>query len=369
MVVDPGGDDVYREGAVSAARPVLVLADLEGNDRYQGKQPGIQGGAVCGVSMLVDFDGDDSYEAGDVAQGASVAGVGILMDHAGNDSYRGLRRVQGSALGGIAALIDRAGNDSYRGALYAQGVGGVLGFGLLDDLAGDDHYYAGGMWKDGYDDSPGYDGWSQGVGSGARGIANGGIGVLLDGGGDDIYECDYFSHGGGYWFAVGIARDFGGNDRRLGATRLAYDGSERTEQRFLRWGVGWQAHYGLGFILDDAGDDVYSGDIVGLAFSWDVGLACILDFGGNDQYQMSYGAQGQQAAFAILFDAGGDDTYGGTNYGGAPAEITYHPVPDCGGNFAFSINLGGHNLYGGEALEEVVLERGSAGGFWINRTD
>ena len=44
------------------------------------------------------------------------------------------------------------------------------------------------------------------------------IEVLLDGGGDDTYEFDYISHGGGYWFAAGFARDFGGNDQRLGAT-------------------------------------------------------------------------------------------------------------------------------------------------------
>lgn len=367
MVIDPGGDDVYREGAVSRERPVLVIADLQGNDRYTGSQPGIQGGAVCGVSMLVDFAGNDAYEAQDVAQGACLAGVGILIDHAGDDSYRGLRRVQGSALGGIGILIDRVGKDRYHGAMYAQGVGGALGFGLLDDLDGDDHYYAGGKWKDGYDDSPGYDGWSQGVGTGSRGVANGGIGVLLDGGGDDLYECDYFSHGGGYWFAIGIARDFGGNDQRLGATRLAHDGSERVEQRFLRWGVGWQAHYGLGFLFDDAGDDTYGGNIVGLGFSWDVGLAGIFDLGGNDRYLLGEGGQGHQAGFGILFDKGGDDSYGGRGYGNAPSAITYHPLPDCGGNFAFSINLGGQDMYGGQALSNVVLECGSPGGFLIDR--
>jgi hypothetical protein len=367
VVVDLGGNDTYREGTVRARRPVMIILDRDGNDTYRGEKPGIQGGAVCGVSLLVDVAGDDKYEAQDVAQGACVAGIGLLIDAAGNDTYRGLRRNQGSAMGGIALLVDHSGNDSYHSSLYAQGFGGPLGFGVLDDLAGADHYYAGGKWPDPYDDSPGYDGWSQGVGSGARGIANGGIGMLLDGGGVDIYECDYFSHGGGYWFAVGIARDFGGNNQRLGATRLAYDGSERAEKRFLRWGIGFQAHYGVGFVIDDEGNDVYGGDIVGLGFSWDVGVAGLLDFAGNDQYLLGDGGTGNEAALGILFDHGGDDSYGSKGYGNAPAKVSYHPMPECGGNFSFSINIGGRDTYGGGSLNNVEQERGSPGGFFIDR--
>jgi len=366
-VVDLGGNDTYREGTLSAQRPVMIVLDLGGNDTYRGEKPGIQGGAVCGVSLLVDVAGDDQYEAQDVAQGACVAGIGILIDDAGNDTYRGLRRNQGSAMGGIALLVDRAGDDGYHSSLYAQGFGGPLGVGVLADLAGADHYYAGGKWPDPYDDTPGYDGWSQGVGAGPRRIGNGGVGMLLDGGGDDIYECDYFSHGGGYWFAVGIARDFGGNDERVGATRLAYGGSERTEKRFLRWGVGFQAHYGVGFLIDDEGNDSYGGTIVGLGFAWDVGVAGLLDFAGNDQYRLHSGGTGYEAAFGILFDHGGDDTYGGPGYGAASDKVSYHPAPDCGGNFSFSINIGGKDSYGGESLNDVDQERGSSGGFFIDR--
>lgn len=367
VVIDLGGNDTYAEGSLSAERPVLVIIDLGGDDTYRGTKPGIQGGAVLGVSLLVDVAGNDVYDAQDVAQGACLGGVGILVDMAGNDSYRGLRRNQGSALGGIGMHVDRGGDDSYHAALYAQGFGGPLGFGVLDDLDGADHYYAGGKWLDGYEDTRGYDGWSQGVGAGPRGTANGGVGVLLDGGGDDVYEFDYFSHGGGYWFAVGLARDFGGNDQRLGSTRLAYDGSERGEPIFLRWGIGWQAHYGLGFVLDDKGNDSYGGDIVGIGFSWDVGVAGVLDFAGDDHYQLSSGGQGRQAGYGMVYDVGGDDRYGGSNFGGAPAGISYHPMPDCGGNFAFSINYGGTDVYGEESLNNVDLERGSPGGFLIDR--
>ena len=205
-VIDLGGDDEYREGTCSFERPVLLVIDLGGNDRYIGSKPGIQGGAVLGVSMLLDFgDGDDVYEAQDVAQGSALGGVGILIDYGGNDRYVGVRRVQGSAMGGLGILIDRKGRDDYHAAMWSQGFGHPLGFGVLDDLEGDDHYYAGGLYRDSYPETPGYEGWSQGVGAGIRQVANGGIGVILDGSGDDVYEFDYISHGGGYWLGMGFA--------------------------------------------------------------------------------------------------------------------------------------------------------------------
>jgi len=218
-VIDLGGDDEYLEGTVSPERPVLVVIDLVGNDSYVATMPGAQGGAVLGVSMLLDLEGNDVYRARDVAQGSALGGVGILVDYAGNDVYVGIRRVQGQAVAGIGILIDRAGTDRYHAAMWAQGFGGPLGLGLLDDLAGQDHYSLGGLYPNSFKpDTPGYDGWGQGVGSGLRQVANGGIGVLLDGGGDDLYEYDYMAQGGGYWFGVGLARDFRGNDRRLNGT-------------------------------------------------------------------------------------------------------------------------------------------------------
>jgi hypothetical protein len=280
-VIDLGGDDVYREGTVCPQRPVLVVIDLTGNDRYEGTQPGIQGGAMLGVSMLVDAAGDDIYDAKDIAQGSAVGGVGILIDFAGNDRYHGFRRVQGQALGGLGILLDRAGKDDYHAAMWAQGFGGPLGFGLLDDLEGDDHYYCGGMWRTSYyPETPGYEGWGQGVGAGLRGVTSGGLGIILDGNGDDVYEYDYFAQGGGYWLGVGFARDFGGNDRRLGWTQKEYDGSPRTQTMFGRFICGFGCHYALGFCFDDTGNDTYGGTIMGLGFAWDCSNGFLCDFGG-----------------------------------------------------------------------------------------
>ena len=371
VVIDLGGNDAYFEGRVSTRRPVLIVIDLGGNDGYRGEQPGVQGAGLLGVSMLLDLDGDDIYQAKDVAQGSCVAGAGILIDYAGNDTYIGLRRVQGEAIGGVGILIDRGGNDRYHAAMWAQGFGGPLGFGLLDDLDGQDHYYGGGLYVNSYIDdddnpTPGYEGWSQGVGAGLRAVSNGGIGVILDGGGDDIYEYDYLSHGGGYWCGTGFARDFGGNDQRLGATRKAYNGSARSQRRFQRFSNGFGCHYALGFLFDDQGDDTYNGTIMCLGFAWDCAAGYLMDFGGNDTYSGTQG-NGAQAGFGVLFDYDGDDNYLGYRQGRASAGISYHDLPNCGGNFGFVIDYGGTDKYGCGAKNNSYLRRSSSGGFLIDR--
>jgi hypothetical protein len=369
-VIDLGGNDTYMEGTVGTYRPVLVVMDLGGNDAYRGSKPGIQGAAILGISMLVDAAGDDVYQARDIAQGTALGGVGMLIDCAGKDRYVGVRRVQGTAVGGLGLLIDRAGTDDYHAALWAQGVGGPLGFGMLDDVGGNDHYYCGGMWRNSYyPETPGYEGWGQGVGGGIRQVASGGIGVIFDGAGDDVYEFDYLSHGGGYWCGLGFARDFGGNDQRL-ICRAAYDGSPRTQTSFQRFGCGWGCHYSLGFLLDDAGDDVYEGTIMGTGMAWDCSFGALLDFAGNDQYKATGGltqGTGAQMGFGILFDYRGEDVYQGYGQGHAPNGISYHDLPRCGGNFSFMIDYGGKDKYGCGAQNNSYIQRGDQGGFLIDR--
>ena len=371
-VIDVGGDDEYVGGAVSTRRPVLVVIDLAGNDSYVATASGSQGGAVLGVSMLLDLKGDDVYRARDVAQGSCLGGVGILVDHAGNDVYAGIRRVQGQAIGGVGILLDRSGNDRYHAAMWAQGFGGPLGFGVLDDLAGKDHYYAGGQYLDTYSESPGYEGWSQGVGAGLRQVANGGIGVILDGGGDDVYEFDYMGHGGGYWLGVGLARDFGGNDHRLGATETAFDGKPRSQKRFQRFGNGFGCHYSLGFCFDDAGNDSYDGTVMGVGFAWDLSVGVLCDFAGDDRYEAAgqhTQGSGAQASLGILFDYEGDDTYLGQGQGYASSRIHYHSLPACGGNFSYVVDYGGEDEYGSGVQNSSYNRRGSDAGFVIDRPE
>ncbi len=372
-VIDLGGDNEYYEGSCNFNRPVLVILDLAGNNTFRGTQPGIQGGAVLGVSMLLDRQGNGSYQARDVAQGSALGGIGVLITGGGSHTYRGLRRVQGAALGGLGLLLARSGKDDkddFHAAMWGQGFGHPLGFGVLDDLGGGNHFYLGGMWRDSYPETPGYEGWGQGVGAGIRQSADGGIGVLLDGGGDNVYEYDYIAHGGGYWLGLGFARDFGSNNRCLGATLLAYDGGPRTQTRFQRFACGFGCHYSLGFCFDDAGNNSYDGTIMGLGMGWDCSVGVLCDFAGNNHFLATGGltqGTGAQASLGVLFNYKGGNVYEGYGQGYANPGISYHDLPQCGGNFSFVINYGGKNTYGCGAVNNSVTQRGNVGGFLISR--
>jgi hypothetical protein len=203
-----------------------------------------------------------------------------------------------------------------------------------------------------------------------RGVANGGVGVILDGDGDDKYEFDYIAHGGGYWLGIGFARDFGGNDQRLGATQKLYNGGARRERSFQRFSNGYGCHYALGFLIDDAGDDSYNGTIMGVGFAWDCAVGYLMDLAGSDRYEATGGGtqgQGRQAGLGVIYDYDGDDVYKGYGQGSGSNAIDYHSLPDCGGNFSFVIDYGGEDQYGCRAKNNSYNRRGTSGGFLIDR--
>jgi hypothetical protein len=369
-VVALGGGNTFYEGTTSLERPVLVVLDLGGNNVYRATKPGVQGGAVLGVSMLLNLEGNNLYEARDVAQGSCLAGVGILLDHGGNNKFRGLRRVQGHALGGIGVLIARGPHNDFHAAMWAQGFGSPLGFGLIDNLGGEDHYYCGGLYPNSYKpETPGYEGWGQGVGAGIRQSADGGIGVLLDGGGHNVYEFDYLSHGGGYWCGMGFARDFG-PDNKYFICRKSFYGGERTERLFQRFGCGWGCHYALGFCFADGGNNVFEGTIMGSGMGWDCSVGALCCFAGGNHFQATGGLTqgcGAQGSLGILYHYGDKAVYDGYGQGYAPSGISYHNPSACGGNFSFLVNYGSHATYGCGADNRSYIQRGDAGGFLIDR--
>ena len=383
-IIDLGGHDTYREGTCNLNRPVFVIIDLDGDDQYIATKPGVQGGSLLGISMLIDCAGNDRYTAKDVAQGSSIGGAGILIDKGGNDTYYALRRAQGAAFGGIGMLIDQGGNDRYHAAMWSQGFGHSAGFGVLEDVDGRDYYYLGGLYEDSYPEHPGYEGWGQGLGSGFRGAtgsACGGIGMLLDGGGDDVYEFDYIAHGGGYWLGVGMLRDFGGNDQHIGATKKDYQGNPRPESggsrpgvqpRWQRFCSGFGCHYALGFLFDDAGDDYYEGTIMGMGMGWDLSVGYLCDFDGNDKFVSRGGLMqgvGAQGSLGVLLNYFGNDTYQGGSQGYASPTVDpkYHNTAQCGGNFGFLVDYGGKDTYSTGVKNNSYNTRGSGSGFLIDR--
>lgn len=299
FILDLGGDDIYKLPPVKPGS-FRIIIDVSGNDTYHSTNGG-QGGAIGSVSVLCDLKGDDTYRAVSMSQGAGLLGVGILADYSGNDIYTSSWASQGAGYLGIGLLYDNQGNDNYIADIFSQGFGYIKGFGVIMENSGNDSYKAG--WK--YPDSryPGraHLSMSQGFGYGMRpwslGVAaNGGIGVISENDGHDVYNADFFSQGGSYWYALGILHDRNGSDRYTAG----------------QYSQGSGIHMSFGALLDDAGDDMYdayAGLEQGNSHDWSSG--CLEDWSGNDTYRGSTSSQGSAltVGFAWLKDTHGDDKY------------------------------------------------------------
>ena len=187
VVIDLGGDDTYYEGTVGLDRPVLVVIDLGGNNTFRGSKPGIQGGAVLGVSMLAE-----------PRRRQHLRGPGR-----GPRFGPGRRRHPRSTTAATTATAACAACKARPSAAWASSSTAAARTTITPPCGpkasaarwasacwttstGNNHYYCGGMWRNSYyPETPGYEGWGQGVGAGIRQVADGGIGVILDGGGDE----------------------------------------------------------------------------------------------------------------------------------------------------------------------------------------
>lgn len=358
LVLDPGGDDVYRPAAL-AAEPgaVRVVADLGGDDRYSGSGFGSAGAGVLGIGILYDLAGDDVYAAGDASLGAGALGAGLLVDKAGDDLYRGGRFTQGAGAFGVGLLIDEQGADLYRAAFLGQGAGWAKGAGLLRDGRGNDVYAAGfsepdprGALEDYGRHRQGevFQSLSQGFATGSRDWAAGGLGFLLDGAGNDRYEADYFAQGAGYWLGWGLLYDRSGNDayqaRRYAqgagihfaaGTLLDASGNDR----YLSWALSQGAghDFALGLLADGSGDDVYVADWSVMGLSNASGVGVLRDADGSDRYSYLepngavayWDEKRHRAGTGLLLDTGA-----GTDLFSAKRDsATWHASPWSAGSF------------------------------------
>ena len=278
LIIDPGGDDVY-ERAPARSGAVSVIIDLAGNDEYRGSDL-----VIRGFSAIVDLSGDDRY-AMEHGLGSAIAGASLLIEVAGNDSYTANSFGQGAAAFGFGALVDLAGDDRYDLAAWGQGLGIAGGVGLLWDRGGADVYAVAGV-PDPFQRGAGLSG-AQGAGFGVRGRIAGGIGILRDDGGDDTYEAQMFAQGSGYYYGLGLLWDHGGADR--------YDA--------FRYAQGNAAHQAVGVLRDEGGSDRYAlADIYGQGMGLDVAIGILVDSGGSDRFAAHAVAQAAATAngFGLL---------------------------------------------------------------------
>jgi hypothetical protein len=348
LIIDPGGDDTYHISGFPADFPLSAIIDVAGNDTYisdDSLTPGI-GGAVIGMSVVIDKNGDDIYDCKNVAQGCGIFGVGVVMDNNGNDKYRAKMYSQGCGVFGAGILSDSVGNDSLYCWSNSQGYGYTKGCGLCINYSGDDVYIA----EDSILFSPGQQtkdhnsSLSQGVGFGKRADYvdghswAGGVGILCDISGNDKYSAGLFAQGCGYWFAVGMLLDGSGDDY----------------YHSVWYTLGSGAHFAVGYFDDFAGNDKYDATMnMSLGSGHDFTIGYFNERGGNDTYNapgLSLGG-GNFQGIGIFHDWSGDDTYnvsstakfmlGGANGNpqGARAYLnTFGIFVDGGGNDTYNVD-------------------------------
>ena len=324
-----GSDRMHPVGGAVPSDPIAVVIDLEGDDVYLGGHHCF-GSGFMGVGIVADLAGDDRYVAGSFSLGSGLFGVGVLRDAAGHDTYEGDTCVQGAGAFGIGILLDEDGNDTYRAAVFSQAFGFVKGFGLLDDLSGNDSYYAGGKYTDEiryFDHSISL---SQGFGFGWRPDASGGIGMLVDGAGNDVYVSDIFGQGSSYWFSVGGLVDVAGNDQYISyqyaqgagthitvAALIDYEGDDNYVSKGVSQGCGHDL--AIGILHDLAGDDNYTCHDLSQAAGNANGIGLLIDDAGNDAYTLrdrnnthGYGnLRRDYGSIGVFLDCGGTDSYAG----------------------------------------------------------
>ena len=292
VIIDLGGDDTYN--ASNDKGYVHVIIDESGNDSYLGGDHDIACG-LFGFSMLLDKEGDDEYTAGSLAIGAGVFGVGILIDQSGDDRYHGDTFTQGAGCFGTGILKDLGGNDIYEGALYAQGFASTYGIGVLCDDRGNDRYVIRQVYLDEIRYLDHYLSMSQGFTIGFRPDLPAGIGLLIEGGGNDYFVGDIFGQGAAYWYGLGAIVERSGNDNYVGYQYVQGSGT----------------HIALGLLIDEQGDDNYLAKGVAQGCGHDLSFGLLYDLVGDDtyvSYDLSQGA-GNANGIGMLVDEAGDDIY------------------------------------------------------------
>ena len=329
------------------------ILDLGGDDFYTGNNGGSNGGKVP-LSVCVDLEGNDAYESTlKGCQGAGILGVGLLLDLAGDDQYISQQWSQGCGYLGVGILRDVAGNDTYRGRSFCQGVG-LFGAGLLLDDAGCDRYEG--------------DSHVQGTG-----LAHG-IGAVVDREGSDqyyakgLYPTNYGDAGIFDSWSQGCGMGF--RTIASGGLGLLVDGGGRDRMEAGNFSQGGGYYYGLG-ILRAAGneDDIYIGSRYNQGFSAHEAVGAFLEDGGNDAYTTRQAvAQGLawDECVTLFVDEGGNDCYdgGGGFSQGASAHNSFCFFVDRGGRdrytFAPGQALAGGNDYHGGASLSLFLDEGGA---------
>ncbi len=308
--------------------------------------------------------GPDTYAPGS----AALPDPALIVDPAGDDTYtNGAGGANPTGLlvpgNGLAAsvVLDLDGDDDYTYAgepAVVQGSGSVGGIGILADAWGQDLYKADFVRTT---TGPPLLAGSVGLGyldGGAQGTGYAGVGLLIDAWGDDVYNMTVASTSGRcIW---GFMQGFGG----AGGLGVASDA----------WGVdAWESQgigitggsdcWGLGSV-DDAFQGTYPqgvGIYAGVGIMTDTGMGADLYYNTNesptvDFYGVGFGAF---AGLGVLADDGGNDYW----YSYEKASNSWiDPTLNCAygtgslGGAGVFLDLGGDDIYIVETVSDVGAE-------------
>jgi hypothetical protein len=305
----------------------------------------------------------------------------LLVDGGGNDTYQGDIAVNEDLYHPIAAVLDLAGDDQYvpsqpyeplkdgppddRGPGTGLGAG-WLGVALVDDAAGSDlydasYYAAYGTWGVGaivdHGGQDHYKGWVR-----SQGAADFGYGLLVDlGGSEDTYETLHNSQGFGGTRGLGWLVDDGGNDTYRAETELI--NFDPNNAPYNKEGSNFSGAQGFGWGLR-----VWDSNGAGVAYL-SGGMGGLFDLGGNDTYVCAVMCQAWGYFFGtgLLYDKSGDDSYSVWHkYGiGGATHQAIGVFIDASGADHYEYTAGGIDTNGGS--EGVGLGYDLGVGFHLDR--
>ena len=326
LTIDLGGNDRYtgRHGAGVGYSSVLI--DLAGDDSYDVRDLSV-GAGLLGIGIARDLGGHDTFRTKSLSLGCGIAGVGLFAKDGGHDLYQSTALSQGFAMYGVGVCLDTNGNDVYQLKLMGQGAGRTNGVGWLVDRLGSDQYRAGGLILNSPLFATAHYSFAQGFGMGFRedtGGHPGGVGLLTDHGGDDFYLGETYVQAASYWFALGSLYDTAGND-----TYTAHHYAQSSAM-----------HATGAYLFDLAGDDGYLVKVgAAHAIGHDYGVAFLLDRAGDDLYASRDSSPGIGVAngLAVFIEGDGIDRYHGPPGKGNPARGT--------GSLGVFVDLNGPDMY------------------------
>lgn len=325
LIIDTGGNDTYLNApSATESHWASVVIDTNGSDKYlsdpalatqdiagyaqrkgQGIRPG-PCGAFMGYSILFDLRGDDLYRSARNGIASGRLGVALLEDCEGNDTYDAYSDSIGFGMFGAGILEDLSGDDTYDGFSQVQGVGLTGGFGGLVDRGGNDRYTANDTVIDfpaaQKTGTPHNSAMSLGAGNGFR---------------RDYLDAHQLAGG------IGVLLDDAGDDSYSGGVfvegcgylegvGILRDKSGTDTYNAVWYSQGASAHFAIGFLQDDEGDDHYTAKMkMSQGGGHDFGESFLIDLSGNDNYagaNTTLGAANSNS-IGVFIDAAGDDTY------------------------------------------------------------